>query len=117
MAARPLLPLPLLVVVAAGLPLAVRGLACRCSPPAACWEAVPWPALNRSVHGRLQVGGDTVTHAAAIRAACAAGSAGAGGVASLDVGVVKWRQGLCALAGARAVPTWPRCATLFFLGH
>lgn len=31
---------------------------CRCTPPLACWDAVPWATLNQSVAGRLHASVD-----------------------------------------------------------
>lgn len=63
-------------VLAACLPIlsavdAARG-SCRCTPPAPCWDAVPWATLNASIGGRLAVSVDplAICSADAHSAAC-----------------------------------------------
>jgi hypothetical protein len=54
--------------------VAATAPSCRCTSPAACWDAVPWASLNASVGGRLFPTGDPLSpcQADAGSASCAA---------------------------------------------
>ena len=56
---------------------------CRCTPPAPCWDVVPWSSLNASVGGRLVAVGDPL-------GACAADSSSEACVAALNASDNEW---------------------------